>query len=200
MVCPFCQGEIPDGAQKCQLCGEWIKKPKSCLEQGCGCLLVIFLLSFLARECEDPAKREERRERRAASRAPTQKVYSQNEQVNVGYTSYKIWRVWRASSLSGLGELKPNISFLVIDITVRNNDKKERTVPPFHLIDENGAQYGVSNETTFVEESFGVLTSLNPGVSKKGWVIFDVPRKKYKLKLSGGYWSGADAFIKLDTN
>ena len=40
--------------------------------------------------------------------------------------------------------------------------------------------------------------SLNPGVQKRGYVVFDVPEgKQYKLKISGGYFSSSYAYINL---
>ena len=88
--------------------------------------------------------------------------------------------------------------YLFVDLTVRNNDKKARMVPPFTLVDENGAEYEASNHGWAVEGSIGLIDSLNPSVSKQGFVVFDVPQNRdYRLKLSGGYWSLEDAFVQL---
>ena len=49
-----------------------------------------------------------------------------------------------------------------------------------------------------VDGSIGVLESLNPSVKTQGFIVFDVPTNhKYKLKVSGGYWSGEDALIEI---
>jgi hypothetical protein len=46
--------------------------------------------------------------------------------------------------------------------------------------------------------TIGPLESLNPDVSKKGAIVFDVPMThKYMLKVSGGYWSTDNALIEL---
>lgn len=71
-------------------------------------------------------------------------------------------------------------------------------VPPFTLVDENGAEYEASSNGWVVEGSIGLLQSLNPSVSKRGFVVFDVPKnRKYRLKLSGGFWSLEDAYVQL---
>ena len=71
-------------------------------------------------------------------------------------------------------------------------------VPPFTLLDENNQEYEASSNGWAVEGSIGILESLNPSVSKQGFVVFDVPYDHtYRLKLSGGYWSLQDAFIQL---
>jgi hypothetical protein len=93
----------------------------------------------------------------------------------------------------------PNASFLFIELTVRNDDKKARTIPPFSLIDENGAEYEAAAGATMLDGSIGLIDDLNPGVSKQGFVVFDVPRShSYRLKVDGGFWSSDSALIKLE--
>jgi hypothetical protein len=140
----------------------------------------------------------------AASRVkaePQIRVYQQRETVRVGYTTYFVSGSWWSSKLSDNRFLdrKPDAAFLFVDLVVRNADQKARTIPPFKLIDESGAEHDSSSKILGVEGALGVLESLNPGVSKEGLVVFDVPQNRnYKLKVSGGYWSRDDALIELD--
>jgi len=130
----------------------------------------------------------------------TLKTYKMKETVSVGYTSYCVWKVeWRESlGIPGF-EQKANAAFLVLDITVRNDDKKARTVPPLKLIDESGAEYEAATAGMMQGEGwFNVLEDLNPTVSKRGNLAFDVPKgRNYRLKLSGGFWSTEDAYVQL---
>jgi len=122
------------------------------------------------------------------------------ETLSVGYTSYCVWRAWYSDRLSSNQFLnkRPNAKWLFLDISVRNNDRKARMVPPFKLVDENGAEYESSGEGTMIENAIGVLESLNPSVTKQGLVVFDVPQNhQYRLKVSGGYWSSEDGFIRI---
>jgi hypothetical protein len=90
-------------------------------------------------------------------------------------------------------------AYLFVDLTVRNDDKKARTIPPLKLIDENGAEYETDSEAIFVEGTFGPLDSLNPGVSKQGLLVFHAPRSHtYRLQVDGGFWSSESALIKLE--
>jgi F0F1-type ATP synthase epsilon subunit len=133
-----------------------------------------------------------------AAKAPT--VHKMSETVSVGYTSYKVWRVWWSNQLSENQFLnqRPNASFLFVELTIRNDDTKARSIPPLRLRDENDAEYEASPHGWAVEGSIGVLDSLNPSVSKQGFAVFDVPRgHKYRLEVSGGYWSGDTTFIEL---
>ena len=99
-------------------------------------------------------------------------------------------RVW-------LQEQFPDAIFLVINLAARNNDKTASVVPPLKLVDDEGREYDESSKAVFMEGSFGLLKSLNPGVTGSGYVVFDVPRGKYALKLSGGYTSGKYELVDL---
>lgn len=136
------------------------------------------------------------------SSVPVQ-VYNTGETVHVGYTSYCVWRSWWSKRLSDnkFFDDRPDAMFLFVELTVRNDDKKARSIPPFELVDENGAEYEASSKAWAVDGSIGVLESLNPSVQKKGFIVFDVPTNhEYRLKVSGGYWSAEDAFIALEPN
>lgn len=128
------------------------------------------------------------------------RVYKMKETVHVGYTSYAVWKAWWSERLSSNEFLDQpaDAAYLFVAVKVRNNDSKARMIPPFKLIDENGAEYDASSNGWAIEGSIGVLDSLNPGVTKEGFVVFDVPQNHtYKMKISGGYWSTEEAFIEI---
>jgi len=135
----------------------------------------------------------------AAERAKFEKA--QGETLHIGYTSYCAWNSHWSERLSSNQFLnkRANANWLFVDMTIRNNDKKARMVPPLKLVDEQGREYESSAQGMMIENSIGVLETLNPDVSKQGYVVFDVPTgRKYKLKLSGGYWSGGTGYIRLE--
>jgi len=128
------------------------------------------------------------------------KKYSEGNSFKVGYTSYTVSRSWWSDRLSNNMYLdqKPNAMYLFVELTVKNEDTKERMIPPFHLIDGKGREYGASTGAWVLDGWMGVLDSLNPGVSQKGFVVFDVPKgNTYKLKVSGGFWSLEDAVVAI---
>jgi len=133
--------------------------------------------------------------------APTPpRSHKMNETVQIGYTTYAVWNARWSDQLSDNRFLDPppNAKYLFVELTVRNNDNKARSIPPFELIDTSGAEYEASPHGWAVDGSIGLFDSLNPGVSKQGFVVFDVPQgKQYHLKVSGGYWSGEDTLIEI---
>ena len=93
----------------------------------------------------------------------------------------------------------PNAKYLFVNLSVVNNDTKARVIPPFKLVDDQGAEYEADARGFLLSGSIGLLESLNPSVGRLGFVVFDVPPdKNYRLELSGGFWSKESAFVKLE--
>ena len=192
--CPKCKMIVDKEASVCPHCRS--KKPPALWAVVVAALIVLSLLGWMVHSCLPTFSDSPQIQ-------PEKKVYEEGEKCSVGYTSYVVWRSWWATRLSDNEFLddRPDAMFLFIELTVRNNDKKERIIPPFKLVDENGAEYGTTSKAWAVDGSIGVLESLNPSVQKRGFIVFDVPTNhEYRLNVSGGYWSAEDAFITLDPN
>jgi Domain of unknown function (DUF4352) len=128
------------------------------------------------------------------------RIFQLGEALKVGYTAYEVLDAYWTDKLPKRygSEDRPDASFLIIDLAVENRDNQERTVPPFKLVDESGAEYGTSSKAWLLDKSLGLIVNLNPGVQRQGLIVFDVPRShSYKLKLSGGFWSGASALVQI---
>ena len=119
--------------------------------------------------------------------------------VSLGYMEYEIWDVaWLERIPRSYGDLFPNAMYLVVDLSVTNTDKSSSTVPPFRLIDSRGAEYDTTSDSYYLERDFSVLEKLNPDVTKRGTILFDVPRRAdYKLRLSGGILSGKSTLVEI---
>lgn len=125
--------------------------------------------------------------------------YTHFDNVFVGYMAYVVTGAEWSQSLSANEYLdqRPNAAYLKVRLAARNDDTTARMVPPFKLVDERGAEYESTSKAWVRSDSFD-LETLNPSVTKQGIVIFDVPPdRQYRLKVSGGYWSGEYAYIRL---
>lgn len=199
--CKECGNEVSTKAESCPKCGAVIKKKTGCLGYiGAGfvVLVVLYAIGLTVDDGSNTVSSAKKSPVTPTNKAP--KTYMEGDTVNIGYTSYAVWGSRWSSKLSDNQFLdeEPDAMFLFVDLTIRNDDKKARSIPPFELVDENGAEYEASSKGWALEGTIGVLDSLNPGVDKRGTIIFDVPQNhQYKLKVSGGYWSGDDAFVKL---
>ncbi len=199
--CKTCGKDISKAAKACPQCGSKQKKLSLIHWIGIGFLGLIIIGIINSPENNNKSKSSSSSSVKAVPQAKVEKkTYNEGETVNAGYTSYAVWRSWWSSRLSSNEFLnqRPNSMYLFVDLTVKNDDKKARTIPPFKLVDENGAEYEASSGCWAVEGSIGIIETLNPSVSKQGFVVFDVPKgRKYRMKLSGGYWSTEDAYVQL---
>jgi TonB family protein len=127
--------------------------------------------------------------------------HSVGEEFSIGYWTY-LCNAARIMPAIATGQFDLKVpdggAFVVIDITVRNNDKSSSTLPQFHLLDGQGNKYDASSKPMWEGRFFGPLEDLNPGVSKRGLVAFDVPPgRDYILQVSGGFESGKSSLVTL---
>jgi hypothetical protein len=195
--CKECGQEVSQKAKSCPKCGAPIKKKTSWVIWVVLIFVVLWLIGYLSEKGSSPSSSTVS----SQSAKGVTSVYKVGDTAHVGYTSYTVWKVFYKNRLSDNQFLNqaPNATYLFIELTVRNDDKEARNIVPFKLVDESGAEYETSSKAWSVDRSIGVLESLNPGVEKTGYIVFDVPRgNHYKLKISGGYWSSDEALIDLD--
>lgn len=153
----------------------------------------------------------------SSNAAPNDNISSSNEddnkpiytkigdQIEVGNFSYLVNNAKFAKTIGDdFAKETADGIFLIISVTFRNNDNEEHTLDNsfFKLTDENGTKFDSSTEGETALEMSGqetlFLKQCNPHITKSGLLIFEVPEKKvYDLHLSGGFWSGKTAVVKL---
>lgn len=114
------------------------------------------------------------------------------QSYNVGQLTYKVERVKYKKFIGGVLTLnKADGIFLIITLTITNKSKEEIVIDNsfFQLTDESGYKYEYSPDATaslelsdFPGETFFGM-SLNPNVTKKGKVVFELPTKKKSYNL-----------------
>ena len=120
------------------------------------------------------------------------------DDVFIGYWAYRcVSAKWKDAIGSEYTQEYPDANFLVIDLLARNNDRTASVLAPVKLVDEENREYEESSKGIFLENSFGLLKSVNPGVTSSGYIAFDVPPGTYALKVSGGFASGKSELIDL---
>ena len=208
--CKECGNEVSSKAAACPKCGAPVAAKGRPVLLGCLILIALFVVSLVvnaimkggnAIENTKPlTAQRDSAGRSAAKSTPVVKVHKMGESVPIGYTTYAVWDAWWSNRLSNNQFMNkpPNAMYLFVDVSVRNDDKQARTIPPFKLIDENGAEYDQDSSAWVIDGSLGILTDLNPSVSKQGFVVFDVPKERtYRLQVDGGYWSAESALIEI---
>ena len=131
--------------------------------------------------------------------AASQLKHAIGDSVSAGYWTYRCnGTQWMSLLASDFGSMEqPDAAYLVVDITIRNDDRSASTRPPMKLIDSQGREFSESSKEYVLSRSIGTLKELNPSVSSRGYVLFDVPPQgKYVLRVSGGFES--DDFKLID--
>lgn len=199
-TCPSCKKPVSPKAEACPGCGHPIKKKTSgCAVLALAGLILLIIIGVIASN-PDTTNSGKTSSRPEVKEAPA-KTYKEGETVNIGYTTYVAWQSYWTDRLTDNQYMHkyPDAKYLLIEVSVRNDDKKERSIPPFKLIDEAGREYGESSNAYALEDHIGALTSLNPDVQKDGYIVFDCPpNRNYQLHTSGGYWSSDSANIELN--
>jgi hypothetical protein len=135
----------------------------------------------------------------AAQETPAVVSHKMNETVQVGVWSYEVTRVrWVSSIGSDYTRELPDAKFLLVDLLIRNDDRTPSTLAPLKLIDAENREFDESSKGALLDGSFGLLKSVNPGVTSRGTVVFDVPEGKYVLRVPGGFASHKSATIDLE--
>lgn len=202
--CKECGNEISSKADKCPHCGVKLKGDGiSCSSCGCLILIVFFMMSCAAiQEGAQSSRLSSANDEKIIPKATkTIKTYKKGETVHVGYWSYCVWGYEWTYKLSDNLFLNqdPDYTYLKINITARNNAKDSSILPQLKLIDNKGNEYDQTSKAFAVENGFNILESINPTLTKQGYIFFDVPSKKqYKLKLSGGNLSSEYAYVTID--
>lgn len=127
-------------------------------------------------------------------------AYGLNESFKVGYTRYSVKGFnWKRRLGNAYFGKDADSRYLLVNLTVKNEDKENRAIPPFTLEDENGATYDTSPDAMYLGDKAIIFDSLNPGVQKSATLVFDVPPEHhYTLVVSGGFWSGEEARVTLN--
>lgn len=129
------------------------------------------------------------------------------DQIEVGNFSYVVNDAKFAKTIGNeFTQKTADGIFLIVNVTFRNNDNEEHTLDNsfFKLTDENGTEFKSSTDGETALEMSGqetlFLKQCNPHITKSGLLIFEVPEKKvYDMHLSGGFWNGKTAVVKLTT-
>lgn len=133
------------------------------------------------------------------------KIYQVGDLVKTGKLAYKVTNVTSTNELKSDNQFIESATtpgqFIVIDIEAYNNDSKARMVDSsmFKVKDDQKREFEPSNDSEVMMVVDGVmdffLQDINPGLSKTGQLVFELPAdaSSYTLEVSSGYgWSGGE--------
>lgn len=127
------------------------------------------------------------------------------DEISIEHFIYKVNNVRYAKSLGNeFAKQTADGIYLIVDLSLKNMANEEHTLDNslFKLTDATGTEFESSTEATTALEMDGkqtlFLKQCNPKIQKQGLLVFEVPEKSvYDLHLSGGFWTGKTAIVKL---
>lgn len=135
-----------------------------------------------------------------------EKIIGIGQQTEVGNFIYTVERTYFKKSIGDefLNQQADGI-YLLVTLSIKNISNESRTLDNslFKLTDDNGTEYESSTDgSTALEFSGGksiFLKQCQPNITTKGTLVFEVPKKgEYNLHLSGGFWNGNTAVIRIN--
>ncbi|MGM7637143.1 DUF4352 domain-containing protein [Bacillus sp. Hm123] len=133
------------------------------------------------------------------------KTFNVGDEVKVGELAYKVTNVTATNEIKSdnqfIESAKTDGQFILVDIEAVNNDKKARMVDSnmFKVKDNSGREFEPTSDSEVMMAVEGAmdffLQDINPGISKKGKVVFELPQdsSSYSLEVSSGFgWSGGE--------
>ena len=121
------------------------------------------------------------------SRRSPEVTGSMGSPIVVGQLTYIAYETeWRDSLLTTKGSRDPKNKFYFVRITVTNKASEEKAAPLLQVEASDGKVYPELTEGEGVPQWMGYLRLLQPGETRLGVLLFDVPQAAYKLRISSG--------------
>ena len=121
-----------------------------------------------------------------------QKIYSLNEEVTVGNFVYTFSDVKKRYSIGDeyFGDEADGV-FLIFNVEVKNiGNEADYINDEIYIIDSQGREFAQDDDAWINLENNFIFTELNPGLTKKGQIIFDVPEDiEGKIGIKENMWS-----------
>lgn len=149
------------------------------------------------------------KQQQITAKQPEVKTYSVGDEIQAGDFKWKITKYFTAKEIgqdvagSFFGEKSDGI-FIILDVEVENNGKSAKFLMNsfVKLIDEQGREFSPNSAAAFYIEPKGsslVFEQINPGIKKKGKIIYDVPEdlKVANIRISSSLLESSFYNIKL---
>ena len=95
-----------------------------------------------------------------------------------------IYQAYETRWLHTLGDRTAKDRFFIIRVSVVNSGSQELTIPSLEVVDDEGNSFPELSDGTGVDKWLGVTRKVGVANTEQGNVVFDVPLKHYRLKVS----------------
>jgi hypothetical protein len=117
--------------------------------------------------------------------APEAKLHYMGERVAAGGLVYNVFDTqWHAQLGEGADARVPKDRFFLVRLSVVNGGSTEVLIPTMTLVDDSGQTYTEQSNGDQATNWIGFLRKVKPADTLQGNVLFDVPPKHYRLRVS----------------
>lgn len=206
--CKICNKEVAKSAKTCPHCGAKLRMGffKKAFLGIVGFIVIVIIIAVASNSEGDKATSGAPATGSKSTAAPA-KTFKIGDDVASGNITYKINGVKTASKLgkSDAFSKKTEGQFIIIDISVLNNDKDSRTIDTnlFKLKDAAGKEYSADAMADMYANEGGTtffLAKVNPGLTKTGFIVFETPKdiKGLILECSSGLGFSGGKYVSID--
>lgn len=172
------------------------------------CLVVILGIIGIAASGSsngETKKKEQKKDEPTNEVTEEKKEYKIGEVAKVGEVDYLINNVEVTKKIgSEYVNTTAQDTFLIIDISITNNEKGSLSVADtfFKLLNGENEYSADSTGAIYLNDSSIIFKELNPGVTLQGKIVFDVPESvamanETKLQVQTGVWGSEKDVISL---
>ncbi|WP_455683751.1 DUF4352 domain-containing protein [Thomasclavelia sp.] len=172
------------------------------------CLVVILGIIGIAASGSsngETKKKEQKKDEPTNEVTEEKKEYKIGEVAKVGEVDYLINNVEVTKKIgSEYVNTTAQDTFLIIDISITNNEKESLSVADtfFKLLNGENEYSADSTGAIYLNDSSIIFKELNPGVTLQGKIVFDVPESvatanETKLQVQTGVWGSEKDVISL---
>jgi hypothetical protein len=113
------------------------------------------------------------------------RTYGMGERITLGHLIYQVFeRQWLPQLGMGNDARVPQNRFFLVRMSTVNSGGSELMVTNPVLEDDAGKTYSPLSDGTSVPQWIGFLLQVKPADSLQGNLVYDVPPKHYKLRIS----------------
>lgn len=153
----------------------------------------------------DPKKDDKNKDDETNEVSDEKKQYGIGEVVKVGKVDYLINSVEVTKQIGGeYVNTTAKDTFLIIDISITNNEKEALNVADsfFKLFNGENEYSSDSTGAIYLNDNSIIFKELNPGVTLQGKIVFDVPEavataNESNLQVQTGVWGSEKEKISL---
>ena len=132
----------------------------------------------------------------SCARKPMTPAFQMGERAEIGSLVYSVVEArWARQLGDGPSPRLPRSGFLLLRVSLTNGSARNFSIPQLTLLSSTHQEFPELSDGEGVADWIGLLRDVEPLETKTKWVVFDVPRGDYRLRVADDAFDPADAKI-----